>query len=159
MREDLVYLLTKEALKTAGWTVVAGQPSSGTDHLPVVEIKEPMREGNGSLGAFKPDLIAWHHPWLAIGECKPKFDEGDVSKLRNILSSQRRLDELRKELALRGLPGAEGTLVGFVAYETPGPPLPDLGTILCSDLGADLIPAGEWPPELRHAFRLRLEER
>jgi len=39
MREDLIYILTKKFFLKKNFTLIAGQPPSGSDNLPVIEIK------------------------------------------------------------------------------------------------------------------------
>lgn len=154
MREDLVYVEAKSALKARGWSVIAGQPPRGTDHLPVVEIKDPDRAGKGSGGAYKPDLIVFDGSWLLLGECKSHFDLGDLAKLESVLSSTTRQQALREELRLRNLPGADVPIGGFLANsDTQTRSLAQLGQVLCR-VGAPpiFVPALTWPPELSAAF-------
>lgn len=83
--------------------MIAGQPPSGSDHLPVVEVKWSGRSGKGSRGALKPDLIGVKSERLLLVECKPDHSPGDVEKLRDILTDPFRLKELREELKTRNL--------------------------------------------------------
>lgn len=103
MTEGHVYIATKAILTRVSATLVAGQPPSGTDHLPVVEIKDPARVLKGSRGAFKPDLIAWFEPHLFVIECKPKRSIADIAKLHEVLDSPERLYLLHHELTQRGI--------------------------------------------------------
>lgn len=94
-------MAAKRALKGWGFQLLAGQPPSGCDHLPVVEVKDPERIGIGSKGAYKPDLIAHRAGVFLIVECKPEHDDGDAEKLRGILASPARLKLLYEEIRLR----------------------------------------------------------
>ncbi|MGH8543440.1 MAG: hypothetical protein ACREX3_07395 [Gammaproteobacteria bacterium] len=96
-----MYVAAKRFLKRRGWTLLAGQPPSGCDHLPVVEVKSTTREGIGSRGAYKPDLIAHGANVFLLIECKPAHDEGDAAKLREILGDPGRVSTLFEELRQR----------------------------------------------------------
>jgi hypothetical protein len=98
VREDEVYIEAKKALVARDWTLLAGQPPAGCDHLPVVEIKDPLRRALGSRGAFKPDLIAHKGGVILICECKPLFDADDEAKLIAVLADGKRLQELEEEM-------------------------------------------------------------
>ena len=97
LTEDEVYNGTKNWLLNNGFSILAGQPPRGVDHLPVIEIKNPTGE-KGSRDAYKPDLVAYKDEMFFIIECKPKYDLGDDIKLHNVLSSQDRLFFLYREL-------------------------------------------------------------
>jgi hypothetical protein len=147
VREDEIYVAAKALLRKEGWRLLAGQPPAGSDHLPVVEIKDPLREGLGSRGAFKPDLIAHRSGTVLICECKPLYDRRDEAKLLSVLSSPGRLAELELELRSRGLwarHGIEEPESGFVyqgALAHAGPILPTpLITISVGAQATALIP-------------------
>lgn len=97
MTEEEVYLGTKNYLIRNGFTILAGQPPRGVDHLPVIEIKENS-ELKGSKLSYKPDLIAYKNNYFIIIECKPQFDFGDYTKLKSVISSTTRLEKLYLEL-------------------------------------------------------------
>lgn len=144
--EDLVYIRTKRILQSHGFTIIAGQPPRGTDHLPVIEIKAPGGRPKGSGGAYKPDLVALRTPWLLLGECKPEEDLGDIAKLREILGSDERRMALEAELACRNLTPAPFELLGFIAHGPPAMgPLHDLGRIVCLEPTPLLLCGREWP--------------
>ena len=101
--ETQVYLRVKKFLADSNWSVVAGQPPSGSDHLPVIEIKDPLIRSKGSLGSFKPDMLAWRENILLIVELKSMFTLSDVDKLNTILDSEERKSELWDEINSRNL--------------------------------------------------------
>ena len=129
LTEGEVYLGAKRLLQNHGWTVLAGQPPSGLNHLPAVEIKWEGREGIGSEGALRPDLIAADAPRLLLVECKPRHSNADAQKLRSVLGDPERIDALLSELAQRrlfdraGLPRDperwEGGIFGALAHSGP----------------------------------------
>lgn len=155
MREADVYICTKDALRARGWVIVAGQPPGGTDHLPVVEIKDPLNLLKGSGGAFKPDLVAWYRPWLLIGECKLAPDASDVRKLRAVLADPARKVAFAAELRGRSILDEDFAMYGFIAHATRAViALADLGTIICPGDGPSIhLPASEWPAQLEIRFR------
>ena len=103
MREDEVYFHTKHALQEMGLRVIAGQPPRGTDRVPVIEVKTVKNKTKGSLGSFKPDLIAANESVILVVECKPTFSAADVTKLRELQSSAERRQNLAEEIMQRGI--------------------------------------------------------
>lgn len=65
--EKSVYNGTKNWLLNNGFSILAGQPPRGVDHLPVIEIKNPTGE-KGSRDAYKPDLVAYKDEMFFIIE-------------------------------------------------------------------------------------------
>jgi hypothetical protein len=137
MTEAEVYLRT-------GWTLVGGQPPSGCDHLPVIEIKDPTRTTRGSLGAYKPDLVAVSGCRVLLVECKPQHNDRDVAKLRDVISNTERRHALVQEMLQRGLLerhsicASEEQLVagieGAVAHAGRAESLKDLAVVQIGDL-------------------------
>lgn len=103
LSEEEVYNGTKRFLKKSGFTLLAGQPPRGVDHLPVVEIKSGTNITKGSKDAFKPDLVAFNDKSILIIECKPTFNLDDVNKLYEILDSELRLKAFYDALKERNL--------------------------------------------------------
>lgn len=103
LSEEEVYNGAKRILKNNNYTLLAGQPPRGVDHLPVVEIKSGTNKEKGSKDSFKPDLIAYKDNILLIIECKPNFSNSDLQKLHKTLNSQSRLLAFYNELLERGL--------------------------------------------------------
>lgn len=116
--ETRVYVLVKQYLIRTYWSVLAGQPPSGTDHLPVVEIKDSSLSGNGSKGSFKPDLIAWKEEKLLFVELKPIFSIGDQIKVEGVLNSPERIDSLWEELIQRNLLVSGGARIDSIRERT-----------------------------------------
>ena len=155
LREDEVYVGAKKLLQHLGWAVIAGQPPRGSDHLPVVEIKSPLRTGIGSEGAFKPDLIAHKEGLTVLVECKSAHNEADARKLRLVLGDQGRVLLLHSEIQQRGLFKRRGLdvnretfargLRGALAHSGPVIVQPDLMVIAISNLsgGGRLIDAAD----------------
>lgn len=97
MTEEKVYLGSKNYLINNGYTVIAGQPPRGVDHLPVIEIKDTNPD-KGSKSAYKPDLVAYKNGTFFIIECKPSFSYDDYLKLKSILNSPIRIHNFYIEL-------------------------------------------------------------
>jgi len=98
MVEEEVYLGTKNYFLQHGFSVLAGQPPRGIDHLPVIEIKNPTGK-KGSDMSYKPDLFVFKNNIFYIVECKPSFNLGDYNKLKLILESKVRLYALYTEIS------------------------------------------------------------
>lgn len=143
LSEDEVYLGSKAILRRNGWILVAGQPPDGCDSLPVVEIKLPGRQGIGSGGAYKPDLIVSDGNKTLIVECKPRHSASDVEKLKNIIGDDKRISLLYKELVQRRLLARRGISISeeefrrniFCALAHSGEPtaVPNFYMILVKD--------------------------
>lgn len=101
MREDEIYLLTKQWVATQELHVLGGQPPNGTDRFPVIEIKSDEHSEKGSRTSYKPDLIVATTDHLLIIECKPRFNFDDVTKLNEIAGSPTRLNAFIGELRQR----------------------------------------------------------
>ena len=103
LNETQIFILIRSYLLENNWQVIGGQPPSGTDHLPVIEIRDPMFKGKGSKGSYKPDLIAWYESKLAIIELKPSFSQSDRDKVNQVLNSPERTRSLWESLIQRNL--------------------------------------------------------
>jgi hypothetical protein len=103
MREDEVYVSAKVWFRNNGFAAIAGQPPSGCDNIPTVEIKDLTNREKGSKGSFKPDLIVANIENLIIVECKPLDNSEDEQKLLEVDRSVDRLSQLYKELGQRGI--------------------------------------------------------
>ncbi len=140
LNEDEIYIGAKTLLKQRGWTLLAGQPPDGCNHLPVVEIKSPDSRRLGSGGSYKPDLIASRLGAFLIVECKPSYNDSDVAKIRGILADPLRVSLLFRELQQRHLLERNGIhlterefgagLFGAIAHGEPGKAISDLLVIL-----------------------------
>lgn len=101
MREDEIYLLTKDWFVRRNHKVLGGQPPKGTDRHPVIEIKSNEHAEKGSRTSFKPDLVIATPDTLLLVECKPKFDGDDVDKLLKVSNSAPRRQSLVNEIRQR----------------------------------------------------------
>lgn len=162
MREDEVYVGTKSLLDRLGWAIIAGQPPAGCDHLPVVEVKAPKRDALGSLGAYKPDLIAVRENYLLLVECKPLHDDGDAEKLRFVVGSGERRATLFSELRQRRLLAKRGfsedtvfSLMGALAHAGPVHLQDDLIVLSVKDVNG--TGGAHVPAEYAAAKRLFME--
>lgn len=157
LSETSVYLKVKRHLKNNGWSLLAGQPPSGTDHLPVIEIKDEVESGNGSKGSFKPDLVAWKNDVLVFIELKPIFNAPDQVKVENVLKSTARISALWEDLTQRRVKLANGELlssrklqtrvVGGLGYGGTQGEHPHLWTFLVEGEDVVEIPATKSFPE------------
>ena len=97
LSEEEVYNGAKRWFRNNGYLVIAGQPARGVDHLPVIEIKNPTGD-KGSKYSYKPDLVAYKNNKFFIIECKPEYNEDDISKINDILLSDTRLKSFYSEI-------------------------------------------------------------
>lgn len=98
-----LYISTKRQLKKDSWILLGGQPPSGTDHLPVIEIKQDHENNSGSKNSFKPDLVAYKENQIRVFEIKPKYSESDEVKLISFLRDERRIASFWAEIEARSI--------------------------------------------------------
>jgi len=103
MKEDEIYIYTKEWLIYNEYEIIAGQPPNGSDNIPVIEIKDNKYSSKGSKGSYKPDLIGMNGNNILVIECKPKYDQDDEKKLLSIMFDNSRIELLFKELHQRNI--------------------------------------------------------
>ena len=103
MREDEVYLATKNWFRKNGFIAIAGQPPNGCDNIPTIEIKDLANTSKGSKGSFKPDLVIANINYLILVECKPLDDRDDEVKLLEVDSNKDRKKLLFEEITQRGI--------------------------------------------------------
>lgn len=101
VREDEIYILTKNWFVRREFKVLGGQPPRGTDRHPVIEIKSRTHNEKGSRSSFKPDLVVAAPRNLLLVECKPEFNGDDVDKLLEISQSAPRRQSLVEEIRQR----------------------------------------------------------
>lgn len=139
LSEEEVYNGCKNFLINNGYSVVAGQPPRGVDHLPVIEIKEDTGI-KGSLSSYKPDMVAYKDDIFYIIECKPQYNLGDRMKLNEMLSNKVRKQKLYVELSQYQIfkkvnykNNSEtfcASLVGVLAYSGVAAIVPELNQII-----------------------------
>jgi len=117
MKEDEVYIGSKIFFRNESWLILAGQPPNGCDHLPVVEVKKPKRQGIGSLGSYKPDLVVAKNNVFLLVECKPNYHSGDAEKLLSILKDSARIELFYNEIQQRRLFNRRGIKVDLSEFE------------------------------------------
>jgi hypothetical protein len=86
LNENEIYQLLKPYVKNLGWTVLGGEPPGGTDHIPVIELKDPTNLSGGSKGSKKIDLVFFKNNNFLLLELKEIFAQSDVNKLNDIVS-------------------------------------------------------------------------
>jgi hypothetical protein len=151
--EMTLYRSLKRHLLSHGWSVLGGQPPSGSDHLPVVEIKLNYGVEKGSKDSYKPDLVALREDQLMLFEIKPSFSQTDFDKLSSVLDSEQRLASLWRELGERRVRDKTGELISShsdrivvncaLAYCPPAETIPRIWTYLYDGEEFEAIPPGE----------------
>lgn len=150
LNETQVFIEVRKYLLADGWVALGGQPPSGTDHLPVIEIRNPANTGKGSKGSYKPDLIAWKDGKLIIIELKPEFNKPDFDKVLEVLNSPERISSLWESLIQRNLSlGAHGKLadqrastrlVGGLGYSGNQVEHPELWRFFVNNRSVQVVP-------------------
>ncbi len=109
-----LYIDLKRYLRSQEWELIGGQPPSGTDHLPVLEMKTHVGAMKGSKESYKPDLVAYKTNQLLIVEIKPSYSASDNAKLLTILAEPTRLETLWAEIETRKISSkTDGSLAGL----------------------------------------------
>jgi hypothetical protein len=150
INETSIFISVKSHLLELGWHVLGGQPPSGTDHLPVIEIRDPTHTGKGSKGSYKPDLVAWHDSKLFVIELKPYYDQPDRVKVNGVLDSPERISSLWQSLIQRNISLGEygtikdvresSTLVGGLGYGGSQVEHPELWRFFVKDGKVEVTP-------------------
>ncbi|MEM2128460.1 MAG: hypothetical protein QXN86_02230 [Candidatus Methanomethylicaceae archaeon] len=92
IKEGEIYIAMKGWLMARGWSIVGGEPPSGTNTIPRIEIKDPTYTGRGSKGSRKIDLVSFKEGYFLFTEMKPRYNFRDAEKLQEIVGKK----ELRK---------------------------------------------------------------
>ena len=87
--ENEVYQLLKHHIEKLGWNVLGGEPPGGTNHIPVIELKDPENREKGSKGSKKIDLIGFKNGFFLLLELKEQYSKTDVEKLNEIVESKK----------------------------------------------------------------------
>jgi len=163
LNETQVFISVRNYLLENDWHVIGGQPPSGTDHLPVIEIRDPMHKGKGSKGSYKPDLIAWRESILAIIELKPSFNRADREKVNGVLRSPERTRSLWESLIQRNITlgkfgrisevQSDSRVVGGLGYGGTKVEHPELWRFFVKDGKVEVTP-GSFTVEKNQAKRL-----
>jgi hypothetical protein len=112
-----LYIALKRFLLLRGARIIGGQPPSGTDHLPVIEIKSsPAATQSGSLDSFKPDLVVSEGNLMFVIEIKPRFSLGDARKLQELMQSEARQKAFWAELSQRNIKNESGAPIDPSQY-------------------------------------------
>jgi hypothetical protein len=119
LSEGYVYQVIKKYLHEEGWSILGGQPPGGTDHIPVIEIKDPEHLGKGSKGSYKPDLVTFNKKLnrIELIELKPGYSRSDQLKLEEILANPLRLLSFRDELISRKIFSLDDSILAGVTIQ------------------------------------------
>ena len=117
MKEEEVYLGTKNWFKKNGFIPIAGQPPNGSDSIPKIEIKDIFYREKGSKGSFTPDLICISKSYFFIIECKPQHSEKDKEKLIEIINSFSRRKVLYEDLLERKIFQKKNLMENFLSLD------------------------------------------
>tara|TARA_B100000886_G_scaffold176865_1_gene121209 strand:- start:55 stop:552 length:498 start_codon:yes stop_codon:yes gene_type:complete len=117
MKEEEVYLGTKNWFKKNGFIPIAGQPPNGSDSIPKIEIKDSFFREKGSKGSFTPDLLCISKSYFFIIECKPKHSGKDKEKLIEIINSSNRRKLLYKDLLERKIFQKRNLVENFLSLD------------------------------------------
>ena len=98
----------KRHLRANDQIIWGGQPPSGSDHFPVIEIKGQWGTMKGSQASYKPDLVCFKKGLITVIEIKPAFSKSDVDKLRDFISTPSRVRNFIDELAQRRVTHSPG---------------------------------------------------
>lgn len=85
--ENQIYEILKSYVQSLGWIVLGGEPPGGTDHIPVIQLKNPHMTQKGIIGSKKIDLVFLKNNYFLLLELKEDYAFSDVEKLDEITSS------------------------------------------------------------------------
>ncbi len=95
--EGYVHIKMRDALRTAGFQLIAGEYPGGSDHeLYPLNVTDPTVARDGSpdprrhsAGELIPDIVALHDRFLVLGEAKVDYNEPDRRKLEELVNGRR----------------------------------------------------------------------
>jgi len=83
--ENVVYQKLKEYLQQHNWTILGGEPPGGTNHIPVIEVRDLLNLEKGSKGSKKIDLVAFKSSFFLLLELKGSYSYSDIYKLNALM--------------------------------------------------------------------------
>jgi hypothetical protein len=86
--ENVVYQKLKKYLQQQSWIILGGEPPGGTNHIPVIEVRDSLNFEKGSKGSKKIDLVAFKSPFFLLLELKASYSSCDIRKLNNLINYQ-----------------------------------------------------------------------
>src|SRR4051812_5227569 len=103
IEENLVYQILKKYLRQQNWIVLRGEPPGGTNHIPVIEVRDPLNFKKGSKGSKKIDLVAFKSSFFLLLELKPSYSYSDICKLNELLKYPSGRESFLNALLAKGL--------------------------------------------------------
>jgi hypothetical protein len=79
IEENFIYQILKKYLREQNWIILGGEPPAGTNHIPVIEVRDPLNFKKGSKGSKKIDLVAFKSSFFLLLELKPSYSYYDIS--------------------------------------------------------------------------------
>src|SRR5438093_2911696 len=83
--EDVVYQKLKKYLQKQDWIILGGEPPGGSNHIPIIEVRDSLNLEKGSKGSKKIDLVAFKSSFFLLLELKRSYSYSDISKLNAMI--------------------------------------------------------------------------
>ncbi len=116
MSEDAVYQKLKEYLKQQNWIILGGEPPGGTNHIPVIEVRNSLNLDKGSKGSKKIDLVAFKSSFFLLLELKYSYSYSDVSKLNELIKYPSGREAFLNSLLAKGLLKSNNIRIDYQQY-------------------------------------------
>ncbi len=100
MSEGEIYYYLKNYLIKKGFEILGGEPPDGSDDVKRIEIRLTVRNGIGSKGSYKVDLVCRKNGYIFLIENKPSYSQSDIDKL-NFITGEEGLPRLYSALEER----------------------------------------------------------
>jgi transcriptional regulator of met regulon len=86
--ENIVYQKLKDYLQQHSWIILGGEPPGVTNHIPVIEVRDPLNFEKGSKGSKKIVLVAFKLPFFLLLELTASYSSRDIHKLNKLTNYQ-----------------------------------------------------------------------
>jgi hypothetical protein len=114
--EDVIYQRLKEYLKQQNWIILGGEPPGGTNHIPVIEVRNSLTLQKGSKGSKKIDLVAFKSSFFLLLELKHSYSYSDISKLNVLIKYPSGREAFLNALLAKGLLKSNNISIDYQQY-------------------------------------------
>ena len=116
LEENLIYQILKEYLREYNWLILGGEPPGGTNHYPVIEIRDPLNLRKGSKGSKKIDLVAFKSSFFLLIELKHSYSWSDIYKLNELINNPSGRQTFLNALLAKGIMKDNNISIDYQQY-------------------------------------------
>jgi hypothetical protein len=113
LEENIVYQQLKEYLQQHNWIILGGEPPGGTNHIPIIEVRDSL---NLEKGSKKIDLVAFKSSFFLLLELKRSYSYSDISKLNAMIKHPSGREAFLNALLAKGLLKSNNIIIDYQQY-------------------------------------------